>query len=101
MAAALGLLGTVPARAQLTCALPEVLRALDAELQRHGSYGVLDARSVGERTGPGAASASCSIRLVVRGYDTNTYGALPLEHVEIRGYEVIRLRNGLMVQLVP
>ena len=89
----------VPARAEPLCALPEVLRALDTELQRHGIYGTLDDRSVGELTGPEGGTTSCAIRVVVRGYDTNTYGDRPIDRIEVRTYIVSHLRNGLMVRL--
>ena len=86
--------------ADLVCARPEVLRALDTELHGQGIYGKLDTRSVGEVTGVGASAASCSIRISVRGYDTNAYGLQPVEHWEVRGYEVLQLRAGLMVRLL-
>lgn len=89
-----------PVRPDGVCALPEVQRALDTELQRHGTYGTLDARSFGELTGPEGGSTSCSVRLVVRGYDTNTYGDRPIDRVEVRSYSVTHLRNGLLVRLV-
>ena len=82
------------------CALPEVLRALDTELQRHGTYGRLDALSVGELTAPEGGSASCAIRVVVRGYDTAAYGDQPIDRVEVRRYSVVHLRNGLLVRLL-
>ena len=89
----------LPAWAEPLCALPEVLRALDTELQRHGIYGVLDDRSVGELTGPEGGTTSCAIRVAVRGYNTNTYGNRPIDRIEVRNYSVSHLRNGLMVRL--
>ena len=88
-----------PARAEQVCALPEVLTAVDTELRRRGIGGTLDTRSVGEVTGPDAASASCSVRLVQRFYDTNVAGLRPVDRVEVRGYRVTQLRNGLLVSL--
>ncbi len=90
---------TQPVQAEPICALPEVMRALDIELQRHGIYGTMDDRSVGEITGPEGGTTSCAIRVVVRGYDTNTYGNRPIDRIEVRNYSVIHLRNGLMVRL--
>ena len=85
--------------AEPVCALPEVLRALDTELQRHGTFGTLDARRVGERTEPEGSSTYCAIPVVVRTYDTNIYGDRPIDRAEVQTYSVEHLRNGLMVRL--
>jgi hypothetical protein len=37
--------------------------------------------------------------VVVRGYDTSTYGDRPIDRVEVRSYSVTHLRNGLLVRL--
>ena len=81
------------------CALPEVLRALATELQRHGVYGTLDARSVVEVIGQGAARAACSVTVTLRGADTLKFGDRPTIWFEARRYHVTHLRNGLMVGL--
>ncbi len=81
------------------CALPEVLRGLDTELQRHGTYGTPEVGSIAELTGPDGGSASCAVRVAMRGYDTAVYGNRPVAWIEVRNYSVIRLRNGLMVRL--
>ena len=91
----------VPAtgRAEHICALPEVLQAVQSELERRGIYGELDASAVGEVTGPNAAAAACSVKVLTRTLDTNRYGLAPQYRMDVRRYTVRRLRNGLMVEL--
>ena len=100
-AAALATLAVLaaPARAEQICALPEVLRAVESELERRGIYGEIETSAVGEVTGPNAAVASCSVKVLTRTFDTNRYGLAPQYRMDVRGYTVRRLRNGLMVEL--
>jgi len=94
------LLVPVAARAEPVCALPEVLHVVADELAARGLYAELDPAGVGERSAPGAAVVLCSVKLLMRYYDTPRFGYAPQYRMEVRGFQVQRRPNSLRVDLL-
>lgn len=102
MVAATALSLLLPASAPFgpVCGLPQVLQVVSEQLADRGIQAELDGRSVGERSAPGEAVTLCSVKVLLRGYNTDAYGYAPTYRMEVRGYEVRRMPNSFLVKLL-
>jgi hypothetical protein len=82
------------------CGSPEVLRALTFELEARGVSGELDPGSVGEHSAPGAATALCSVNVLLPFYDRTRFGGAPQFQMMVRRYRVRRQSKSLLVTLL-
>jgi hypothetical protein len=82
------------------CALPEVLDVVAAKLQEQGVHGEIDGTSVGERSEPGAPTALCSIKVLLRYYDTDRFGEGTQYRMVVRSYRVRRQPWSFLVTLL-
>lgn len=87
-------------RAEPVCALPQVLQVVSDELAARGINAELDPVGVGERSAPGAPIALCSVKLLMRYYDTARFGYAPQYRMEVHGYQVRRWPNSFRVDLL-
>ena len=82
------------------CGLPEVLQAVAYELQARGLHGELDPRGIGERSMPGAATALCSVKVLLPFYDTERFGIAPQYRMVVHSYQVRHQAHSLVVKLL-
>ena len=82
------------------CGLPEVLQVVAYELEARGFHGELDPRGVGERSAPGAATALCSVKVLLPFYDTDRFGSAPQYRMVVHSYQVRHQAHSLVVKLL-
>ena len=101
---AAGLIAPIPVQSgpitEPICALPEVLDAVAAELQKQGIRGELDGASVGEKAEPGAPTALCSVKVLLSYYDTDRFGENTQYRMVVRSYRVRRQPWSFLVTLL-